>query len=218
MLKTARIWFRKVGAAKYISHLDLNRCMARAMRRASIPVWVTEGYNPHLFLTFALPLSLGQEGLDESMDIRVPDDFAIDTLPERLNAVLPPILTATRAAEAVEKPAAIAAAEYQVRISGESGLPGIADALAAFVTQDEIPVTKKSKAGDRTVNLRPYLNECTIEPTDGGACLRLILPAGSSENINPALLTDAFAASYPEPLRISIVRTAIYDGARKKFA
>ena len=94
-MKTVRIWFRKIGAAKYISHLDLNRCMARAMRRAAIPAWVTEGFNPHLFLTFALPLSLGQEGLDESMDIKLPDDFPIETLPDRLNAVLPPMSSAS---------------------------------------------------------------------------------------------------------------------------
>ena len=88
-MKTVRIWFRKIGTAKYISHLDLNRCMARAMRRAAIPAWVTEGFNPHLFLTFALPLSLGQEGLDESMDIKLADDAEIDDIPAKLNATLP---------------------------------------------------------------------------------------------------------------------------------
>ena len=192
--------------------------MARAMRRAAIPAWVTEGFNPHLFLTFALPLSLGQEGLDESMDIKLPDDFPIETLPDRLNAVLPPILPVTRAAEAVEKPAAIAAAEYRVALRADDGDPALADTLAQFLTQDEIPVTKKSKSGDRTINLRPYLGECTAEPAPDGAALRLVLPAGSSENINPALLTDAFAAAYGRPLHISIVRTAIYDRDRKKFA
>lgn len=192
--------------------------MARAMRRAAIPAWVTEGFNPHLFLTFALPLSLGQEGLDESMDIKLPDDFPFETLPDRLNAVLPPILPVTRAAEAVEKPAAIAAAEYRVALRADDGDPALADALAQFLAQDEIPVTKKSKSGDRTINLRPYLGECTAEPAPDGAALRLVLPAGSSENINPALLTDAFAAAYGRPLHISIVRTAIYDRDRKKFA
>ena len=217
-MKTVRIWFRKIGAAKYISHLDLNRCMARAMRRAAIPAWVTEGFNPHLFLTFALPLSLGQEGLDESMDIKLPDDFPVETLPDRLNAVLPPLLPVTRAAEAVEKPAAIASAEYRVALRADDGDPALADTLAQFLAQDEIPVTKKSKSGDRTIDLRPYLGECTAGPAPDGAALRLVLPAGSSENINPALLTDAFAAAYGRPLHISIVRTAIYDRDRKKVA
>ena len=217
-MKTVRIWFRKTGAAKYISHLDLNRCMARAMRRAAVPAWVTEGFNPHLFLTFALPLSLGQEGLEESMDIKLPDDFPEEMLPERLNAVLPPVLPVIRAAEAVEKPAAIAAAAYQVTLRAADDAAALWPELERFLAQDEISVTKKSKSGDHVVNLRPYLRECVGEPTPDGAELRLVLPAGSSENINPALLTDAFAAAYGRPLQVSIVRTAIFDHDRKKFA
>lgn len=216
-MKTVRIWFRKIGAAKYISHLDLNRCMARAMRRAAIPAWVTEGFNPHLFLTFALPLSLGQEGLAESMDIKLPDDFPTETLPERLNAVLPPVLPVIRAAEAVEKPAAIAAAAYRITLRTADGA-ALWPELAQFLAQDEIPVTKKSKSGDRMMNLRPYLRECDGVPLPDGAELRLVLPAGSSENINPALLTDAFATAYGRPLYVSIVRTAVFDRDRKNFA
>ena len=36
-MKTVRIWFQKKGAARYISHLDLTHCMARAIHRAKIP-------------------------------------------------------------------------------------------------------------------------------------------------------------------------------------
>ena len=57
-----RIFFEKVGVARYISHLDLMRNFERAMRRADIPFWYTEGFNPRPFLTFALPLSLGVAG------------------------------------------------------------------------------------------------------------------------------------------------------------
>ena len=61
-MKSTRIWFHKFGTAKYISHLDLNRCVARAFHKAKLPMWYTEGFNPHAFVTFALPLSLGVEG------------------------------------------------------------------------------------------------------------------------------------------------------------
>lgn len=42
-MKTVRIWFQKRGAARYISHLDLTHCMARAIHRAKIPLWYTQG-------------------------------------------------------------------------------------------------------------------------------------------------------------------------------
>ena len=69
--KDVRVWFSKTGTARYISHLDLNRCMSRAFHKAKLPLWYTEGFNPHVFLTFAAPLSLGFEGRHESMDIRL---------------------------------------------------------------------------------------------------------------------------------------------------
>ena len=58
MMIDKRIRFTKTGEAKYISHLDLYRFMLRALKRAKLPVWHTEGFNPHVYVTFALPLSL----------------------------------------------------------------------------------------------------------------------------------------------------------------
>ena len=56
-MQPIRIFFKKEGRAKYISHLDLNRVMQRALRRACIPVWRTRGFNPHPYIAFGLPLS-----------------------------------------------------------------------------------------------------------------------------------------------------------------
>ena len=89
MRKDVRVWFSKTGTARYISHLDLNRCMSRAFHKAKLPLWYTEGFNPHVFLTFAAPLSLGFEGRHESMDIRLIEDMPYPELIEKLNAGLP---------------------------------------------------------------------------------------------------------------------------------
>ena len=51
-----RIKFKKTGRLKYISHLDLCRTMQPAMIRAKIPLWYTEGFNPHPKMVFAQPL------------------------------------------------------------------------------------------------------------------------------------------------------------------
>ena len=48
-----RLRFSKTGRAKYIGHLDVNRVMSRALRRAGIPLWFTEGYNPHAYMRFS---------------------------------------------------------------------------------------------------------------------------------------------------------------------
>ena len=54
-----RILFSKFGRARFISHLDLMRTIQRAFFRAGIQIKHTEGYNPHPFVSIALPLSVG---------------------------------------------------------------------------------------------------------------------------------------------------------------
>ena len=64
-MKTVRVFFKKLGRMKFISHLDMTRFMSRLITKANIPVWYTEGFNQHLYMNFAVPLSLGFEGLYE---------------------------------------------------------------------------------------------------------------------------------------------------------
>ena len=89
-LKDVRVFFKKTGRMKFISHLDLQRFMIRMIRRSGIPVWYSEGFNPHPYITFALPLSLGFESTYDVMDMRLDDDnFPLDKTLEMLKAVMP---------------------------------------------------------------------------------------------------------------------------------
>ena len=49
-----------MNEASYISLLDMQRVMQRVLKRSGLPVWHTLGFNPHIYMTFACPLSLGQ--------------------------------------------------------------------------------------------------------------------------------------------------------------
>ena len=45
---------------KYISHLDMQRLFQRALRRAKLPCAYSQGFNPHMLVSFAcaLPVSV----------------------------------------------------------------------------------------------------------------------------------------------------------------
>ncbi len=88
-MREIRLRFSKTDRAKYISHLDTNRVFSRAFARAGINLWYTEGFNPHPYMSFSLPLSLGVESLCENVDIRVPDDISNEEIKSRMNNVLP---------------------------------------------------------------------------------------------------------------------------------
>ncbi len=84
-----RAVFEKKDRAKYISHLDLNRCMQRTFKRSGLPVWYTEGFNPHIYITFALPLSLGYESSVEIMDFNMTEEVSEKETADKLNKAMP---------------------------------------------------------------------------------------------------------------------------------
>ena len=89
-MRSVRIYFSKTGDAKYISHLDLVRCFNRAVARAGIPIFFTEGFNPRPYMNFAMPLSLGVSGLREIVDMKIDGEMTNDEIYSALSSVMPP--------------------------------------------------------------------------------------------------------------------------------
>ena len=218
-MRTVRIWFQKIGTARFISHLDLTRCMSRAIHRAKIPLWYTQGFNPRAFLTFALPLSLGVAGERESVDIKLEDDGpSNDELVVRLNEALPNDLPVLAVTEPVMKPGKIAYASFVMLIDPEGR---DADTLAKEVTglfrRESLVVPKHTKSGFVDFDIRPYLDRVEVLPIEGKVEIRAVLPAGSEMNINPHLLLEAIQRELGLELYAQIRRTNLYDGQFHEF-
>ena len=211
-MKNVRIVFSKIGRAKYVSHLDLVRTMTRAVRRAEIPLWYTEGFNRHPYLTFAAPLSLGHEGLRETMDIRLEDEMPFDEVVERLNRVLPEGIRAISAAEAVAKTALLTAAEY--RITFYCDVQVLRDTLAL----DSLTVEKKTKKKTtKTVELKPYFENAVVEEVGDTAVMTVTLPSGSADNINPNLFLTALCAVTDQEIKADFLRLRLLKEGGTEF-
>lgn len=213
MLKNVRIVFSKTGRAKYVSHLDLMRTMTRAMRRAQIPLWYTEGYNRHPYMTFAAPLSLGHEGLRETVDIRLEEDMPYEDLVSRLNEVLPDGLRAVEAAEAVDKAKELVAAEYELTLYCSEAL-----AVSALLAP-QLTVEKRTKKKTmKTVDLRPYFENAAVEEVGEEQCLlKVHLPCGSAETINPALFVTALSAMAGREIKAEYLRKRLLKADKTEF-
>ena len=215
---TARLWFKKTGRARYISHLDLNRCMARAMHKAHIPLWYTEGFNPHPFLTFALPLSLGIDGVRESMDIRLTEEMDTKELLDSVNAGLPPDIRLFDRTEPKMKPGKIAYAGFEFALEPEQGTAqDVREALEALLSQETIFVKKKSKSGIKEIDIKPFLDIRDLREEDGKLRFFAMLPAGSTQNVNPHLLLDALQNDQNCAVYASITRVDLYDSEGERF-
>ena len=203
---TVRVRFSKTGRAKFISHLDLNRTMTRAFRRAALPIWYTEGFNKHPYVTFAAPLSLGYEGVAEYMDIRLIEEMTMDEVKERLNAVMPEGLRIEDAAPAVCKPSDLAAASWEITADCT------AEEWAAFAAQDCVTVEKRTKKKTmKTVELTPFLQNVGCEALAAGVKLTLTLPCNNTDTVNPSLINTALITFVGREVSFIVLRTALLD-------
>lgn len=219
-MKTVRVFFEKKDRAKYISHLDLTRCITRAFARTDLPAWFTEGFNPHLYLTFALPLPLGVEGARESFDFRLREDgFPLETVGERLNAALPPDLRVIACSEVVMKPEAIAWADYEIQIFDPVGNAALGSDWDRFLARPSIPVEKKTKHRTQEIDLKPLISELSRSGEGDCLTLSLRLPAGAVLNLNPSLPLSAFWKDRGgEAEYVRVLRTAILTKELKPFS
>ena len=206
-----RVFYEKTGRAKYISHLDINRCMQRALRRAEIPVWYTEGFNPHPYTTFALPLSLGYESLCETMDMRITKIMSCSEVTQRLNDTLPEGLTVQKTALQKFKPEKIKKASYTIRLGFSDCSPETAlQHLKEFDQKESILVMKRTKKGMKEIDLRPDVSLCSPCVENGFLKLELTCAAGIEKNINPTLYLDAFEQeSGLDVQSVHVLKTAV---------
>ncbi len=214
-----RATFSKKNRAKYISHLDLNRTMQRAFKRANIPVWYTEGFNPHAYIMFPLALSLGVNSDVEIMDFYIIEEMDFDKIQSNLNAVLPGGLQINKVDLQKDKHTAIAFSEYKIIIE-EDNINSFNDIFDEFLNQDVIEIEKKTKKkGISVVDIKKYIDIIQKNVNDKTMELLIRLPAGTKININPSLIFEAFEKYKGFEINVvNIERTAILNQDHEIFS
>ena len=193
-MRCVRIWFKKMGMSRYVSHLDLMRAMSRTLRRARVPLWYTEGYNPHPYMTFSLPLSLGMESLCESMDIRIEGESTNEEIFEMLKGSMPPGIEIISVDEPQFDPKYIAFGEFDVLFDCDNKADEVKALVEDMLSNDELIVQKLGKKGRhkvlKDINLIEFIKEYKVSAMGERVKLTITLPAGSTTNVNPSLLAD----------------------------
>ncbi len=215
---TVRVKFRKVGNLQYISHLDLQRTINRVLVRAGIPMWYTQGFNPHAKMTFGLPLSVGAESLCEYLDLRIDRDMSCEEIKERLNAALTDELYALDVYAVPEKSvfADIIWARYDMRIDAPEATDALAGEVRAYLTTSPLLMDKKSKSGIRQVDITTLIRSLDVRTIDGQLALDAVLCVSGSDYLNPEYLIRALRERFgllPEDdvtQEYSILRTHVY--------
>ena len=216
VLRSVRVLYEKKGRMKFISHLDMTRLMTRIIRKSKLPVWYTEGFNKRVYVSFALPLSLGFESDYEVLDFKLEDDtFSLDSIPEILNKASVDGLKFFECFEAQKKSCEVTFADFVITFYDNKSL---IKPLEKFLKSDSILCEKRTKKGDiKEFDFKEVAKKIEIDKTKENTKLLLTLPAGNNGNINPELLISKFFENAEEYYCYSVLKTMIYDGLMQPF-
>lgn len=192
-MREVRLRFSKTGQAKYISHLYTNRVFSRALARAKINLWYTQGFNPRPYMSFSLPLSLGVESYCENVDLRILDDLTDEEIKERMNNALPLGIRIVDVYEDFMDCHDIVYSDYVYKFEFKDNETAL-EKIIAVLESDEILAQKKAKQGKRRIlketDIKQFIVKYNASIRDNNIVLNIRLLAGPDKNLNPTLLFD----------------------------
>ena len=189
-----RVVFKKVGNLQYISHLDLQRTLHRILVRAGIPMWYTQGFNPHAKIVFSTPLSVGAQSVCEMVDIRIDRDMPCEEIKNLLNREVTDELRILDVYVPQSKFSDIVWASYDIELS-EKDIAGRVDDVKAVLAKEHLYAMKKTKSGEKEVDITKFIKKLDINVSEGKIVINTILSTGSTENLNPEYLINAMRDS-----------------------
>lgn len=184
-----RLEITKGEEIRYISHLDYASAIERAIIRAKLPTAYSEGFNPHMKISFASALAVGVTSEAEYMDIEFKEEVDISQGVKRLATTLPPgIRVKTAKYVAVNAPALMAIvnlATYDVIVpfTGTGDFATVEEGIRQFNEAQQVRYTRETPKGRKEIEVKQYMAK-PIRAIQQGAVVNLaidikITPTGS---------------------------------------
>lgn len=209
--------FQKDKGISYTSHLDVQRTLQRAFRRANLPLAYTKGFNPHPKLSFATALATGFSSAGEWIDVELEQDVSPEDFIARANAAVPSgmrFVTAFVADDTIDTLSKLlCSARYTISLFWENPVSKaqIEAALKQLLNEKEVIVQKKTKSGIRPTDIRPEILEAfVLDDSDAPVQIELL----GSLTVSGGLRVETFLNALYDRLGVTgfatVHRTAMY--------
>ena len=221
MSKLIRAKYKKEDDMIFISHLDLQRLLQRAFRRAEINLSYSQGFNPHPKMSYGNALALGVESQGEYVDIEIEDDISVKEFLKRINEELPKGVEFVKAKEITPQTPSLSSqieyGEYLFNIDLEKPLSKelVKSRVLEFIKSESIMITKKNKKGKLVENnIRPLIKTFDLVVLDDNkATFEAIIATGSKANLNINVLIPVLLGILNiemDPREVEVIRRDIY--------
>lgn len=208
-----RMKFKKHGCMKFIGHLDIMRYFQKAIRRADIDIAYSEGFSPHMIMSFAAPLGVGLTSEGEYVDLQVNSCVSSKAAVDALNSVMVDgmeVVSFKLLPENVKNAmSSVAAADYFVKWREGYAPENWEEKFNVFLQKEEMLIVKKTKRSEAEVDLKPMLYKTELR--DGGIFMQVA--CGSVNNLKPELVMEAFAKDAGielAPFALEVCRLEVY--------
>ena len=188
----AMIRFGKKPRLRFISHLDLQRFLMRALNRTCLPIAFSQGFNPHPVMSFGSALALGWTSEYEILDIKLNVPMGRKRVEEAMRAALPedlPVLEVRLVDDKHTAPMAqTCASDYEIELSGDSAEATLT-AAETFLSAEKVMAIRKTKSGEKEIDIRPLA--LLLERRENTLLARLSLT--EIDTLKPDLLVETLA-------------------------
>ena len=188
-----RLKYKKHGPIRFLGHLDVMRYVQKAIRRAEIDIKYSEGYSPHQILSFAQPLSVGSTTDGDYMDMTLNSMISVEnvvaSLQDNMNEGLDVICAKVLPEKCENAMTSVAACEYMISFrNGKEPSFDLKDTFERFMALDTIPAMKKTKNGEKEIDIRPLIFRGEITNDNK---IHVLLSAGSASNLKASLFVSS---------------------------
>ena len=204
--------FEKGERIRHIGHLDIQRSVQRGLRRSGLPVAYSNGFNPHILITFASALSTGACGKREIMDVTMAEDVSEVEFLEKMNKAMPPEMQLSEARIIDQKhPALMAslrAARYDLLIRNPEQSKRLIAAIPGIKAKESVTAMRKTKTAMKECDIKPLIYDLTAD----GQHILATLVLTEREACKPGMLIEALKkeAGLEDEVRMLITRTGLY--------
>ncbi len=203
--------FEKNERIRHIGHLDIQRSVQRGLRRSGLPVAYSQGFNPHILITFASALSTGACGKREIMDVTMAGEVSEDEFLTRMNRAMPPEMQLKEAKKIDDRHpslmGSLRAAVYDLKIRDRSQAEILIRAIPSMMAKDRIVTMRKTKTKLAECDIKPLIYALRGEGCDIFATLALT----ERESCKPQMLTEALKAEagMTDEVRMLVIREGL---------